>query len=219
MPALYLNLTPDNSPPSSPVSDDSTKRLSWGKLVQKLTDFSATNGLQSDTNSFTHSETHSLDQDSLSDSDFFSDPLEESLCSHVVAVIERTLTEAKDSALGCSKLLIPDHLMEHIGQELLHLAASEPCGLRGALIDLYVEHANVCQTVEQISVDPDLVPTFQLTLVLRLESGGFWPRIQDLFTPKSFSAPGLKHALRLSTGFRVIKRKLYSSEELLIEEC
>uniref|UniRef100_A0A8K9Y6N3 DNA damage-inducible transcript 4 protein n=1 Tax=Oncorhynchus mykiss TaxID=8022 RepID=A0A8K9Y6N3_ONCMY len=216
---------------SSPSPMDATaKRSSWGKLVQKLTDFSGDG----------QSSRHSLDSDSdngsrtdLSDSGkylitrpslvnvLYEDLLsmEETLLKELVHLIASSLREAKDGALRCSKLLIPEKLLEHIGQELLHLAASEPCGLRGALIDLCVEQGEVCQSMEQIAVDPYLVPTFQLTLVLRLDSGGLWPKIQGLFSTKSPSSPVKRQAIRLSTGFRVIKKKLYSSEELLIEEC
>lgn len=153
--------------------------------------------------------------------DLFYDPMEETILKEVVDLIARSLREAKDSdcALRCMKLLIPEKLLEHIGQELLHLAASEPCGLRGALIDLCVEQGAVCESMGQLSVDPYLVPTFQLTLVLRLESSGLWPKIQGLFSAKSPSTPVVRQAIKLSTGFRVIKKKLYCSEELLIEEC
>lgn len=158
---------------------------------------------------------------SPSSDDLFYDPMEETILKEVVDLIAGSLKEAKDSdcALRCAKLLIPEKLLEHIGQELLHLAASEPCGLRGALIDLCVEQGPTCESVAQLSVDPYLVPTFQLTLVLRLESGGLWPKIQGLFSPKSPSTPVVRQAIKLSTGFRVIKKKLYCSEELLIEEC
>lgn len=158
---------------------------------------------------------------SPSNEDLFYDPTEEAILKEVVDLIAGSLKEAKDSdcALRCAKLLIPEKLLEHIGQELLHLAASEPCGLRGALIHLCVEQGATCESMAQLSVDPYLVPTFQLTLVLRLESGGLWPKIQGLFSPKSPSAPVVRQAIKLSTGFRVIKKKLYCSEELLIEEC
>lgn len=158
---------------------------------------------------------------SPSTDDLFYDPMEETILKDVVDLIARSLKEAKDSdcALRCTKLLIPEKLLEHIGRELLHLAASEPCGLRGALIDLCVEQGLVCESVGQISVDPYLVPTFQLTLVLRIESSGLWPKIQGLFSTKSPSTPVVRQAIKLSTGFRVIKKKLYSSEEMLIEEC
>lgn len=158
---------------------------------------------------------------SPSNEDLFYSPLEETILKEVVDLIARSLREAKDSdcALRCTKLLIPEKLLEHIGQELLHLAASEPCGLRGALIDLCVEQGAVCESMGQLSVDPYLVPTFQLTLVLRLESGGLWPKIQGLFSTKSPSTPVVRQAIKLSTGFRVIKKKLYCSEELVVEEC
>ncbi|TNN83781.1 DNA damage-inducible transcript 4 protein [Liparis tanakae] len=224
MPALSANTDIGNSPPS-PV-DSSLRRLSWGKLVQRMADFSTSansSSIESGSNNGSRSDLSESGSDVSSDlshcnEDLFNDPMEETILKEVVDLIAGSLKEAKDS-LRCTKLLIPDKLLEHIGQELLHLAASEPCGLRGALIDLCVEQRDVCESMAQLSVDPYLVPTFQLTLVLRLESGGLWPKIQGLFSTKSPSTPVVRQAIKLSTGFRVIKKKLYCSEELLIEEC
>ncbi|KAL3967850.1 growth hormone receptor [Sarotherodon galilaeus] len=221
MPELFAYTDIGSSPPS-PV-DSSDRRLSWGKLVQRLTDFSTpgnNRSMESGSNNSSRSSDVSSDLCAFNE-DLFYDPMEETLLKEVVDLIARSLREAKDTdcALRCTKLLIPDKLLEHIGQELLHLAASEPCGLRGALIDLCVEQRDVCESMGQLSVDPYLVPTFQLALVLRLESGGLWPKIQGLFSTKSPSTPVVRQAIKLSTGFRVIKKKLYSSEDLLIEEC
>ncbi|KAG7324952.1 hypothetical protein KOW79_011268 [Hemibagrus wyckioides] len=201
-------------------ADEAPQRLSWSGLVQKL---SSSNSIDSDSeHSGTDdgSDTGSVSLPDLSalDADVFYDPTEESLCKEVVQQIALSLIEAKGCTLHCSKLLIPNKLLEHIGMELVQLAASEPCGLRGALIDLCVQEGENFHSIGQIAADPCVVPTFQLTLVLRPESGGLWPKIQGLFITKS-SSPPLRAALKLSTGFRVIKRKLYSSEELLIEEC
>ncbi|KTG32368.1 hypothetical protein cypCar_00040991 [Cyprinus carpio] len=210
----------DSSLPSTPTSDAPSKRLSWSKLMQKL---HSSQSLDSDSDHHSStddaSDAGSISLADLSESDLFFDPTEEALCKEVVQLIALNLTDAKDGVLHCSKLLIPETLLEHIGQELVHLSVSEPCGLRGALVDLCVEQDGSCEAVGQISVDPYLVPTFQLTLVLRLDSQGFWPKIQGLFAGRSPSSPVVRRALKLSTGFRVIKRKLYSSEELLIEEC
>ncbi|XP_029933177.1 DNA damage-inducible transcript 4 protein [Myripristis murdjan] len=228
MPALSAPSDISSSLPPSPV-DSSPRRLSWGKLVQRLADFSAggsSSSIESRSNNGSRSDLSDSGSDFSSDlspsiDDLFYDPMEETILKDVVDLIARSLKEAKDSdcALRCTKLLIPEKLLEHIGRELLHLAASEPCGLRGALIDLCVEQGLVCESVGQISVDPYLVPTFQLTLVLRIESSGLWPKIQGLFSTKSPSTPVVRQAIKLSTGFRVIKKKLYSSEEMLIEEC
>nr|XP_020460892.1 DNA damage-inducible transcript 4 protein [Monopterus albus] len=227
MPALSAHTDFGSSPPS-PV-DSSARRLSWSKLVQRLTDFSTSansSSIDSGSNNGSRSDLSDSGSDVSTDlspynEDLFYDPMEETILKEVVDLIARSLREAKDSdcALRCTKLLIPEKLLEHIGQELLHLAASEPCGLRGALIDLCVEQGSTCESMGQLSVDPYLVPTFQLTLVLRLESSGLWPKIQGLFSTKSPSTPVVRQAIKLSTGFRVIKKKLYCSEELLIEEC
>ncbi|XP_068593060.1 DNA damage-inducible transcript 4 protein [Cebidichthys violaceus] len=228
MPALSAP-TDISSSPSSPV-DSGLRRLSWGKLVQRMADFStsansssSSSSIESGSNNGSRSDLSDSGSDVSSDlshcnEDLFNDPMEETVLKEVVDLIAGSLRDAKDS-LRCTKLLIPDKLLEHIGQELLHLAASEPCGLRGALVDLCVEQGAVCESMAQLSADPYLVPTFQLTLVLRLESGGLWPKIQGLFSAKSPSAPVVREAIKLSTGFRVIKKKLYCSEELLIEEC
>lgn len=220
MPTLSAHTDIASLPPS-PV-DSSPRRLSWGKLVQRLADFSSS----MDSNSGSRSDLSDSGSDISSElsafnDDLFYDPMEETILKEVVDLIARSLREAKDSdcALRCTKLLIPEKLLEHIGRELLHLAASEPCGLRGALIDLCVEQGDVCESMAELSVDPYLVPTFQLTLVLRLESSGLWPKIQGLFSTKSASTPVVRQAIKLSTGFRVIKKKLYCSEDLLIEEC
>uniref|UniRef100_A0A3Q0SSY3 DNA damage-inducible transcript 4 protein n=1 Tax=Amphilophus citrinellus TaxID=61819 RepID=A0A3Q0SSY3_AMPCI len=134
-------------------------------------------------------------------------PLEETLAADVVTAIAQSLSDASHTSLDCSKLILPDCLLHNISQELLHLAAIEPCGLKGALIDLCVdmgEQDSPC-TVDQIAVDPSLVPTFHVTLVMRVESSGLWPKHHN--------------TLKLSTSFRAIKRKLYSSAALLVEEC
>ncbi|KAI9525167.1 hypothetical protein NQZ68_009367 [Dissostichus eleginoides] len=149
MPALSSPTDIGSSPPS-PV-DSSPRRLSWGKLVQRLADFSTSannSSIESGSNNGSRSDLSESGSDVCGDlspcnEDLFYDPMEETILKEVVDLIAGSLKEAKDCSLRCSKLLIPEKLLEHIGQELLHLAASEPCGLRGALIDLCVECGSV----------------------------------------------------------------------------
>ncbi|XP_053839752.1 DNA damage-inducible transcript 4 protein [Vidua macroura] len=147
------------------------------------------------------------------DLELLHDPEDELLCASLMDVVQATLGRAPLGAKRCWRLLMPAQLQAQVRAELLRLACSEPCGLRGALLDLCVEHGKGCHDVGHIAADPAVVPTFQLTLVLRLDSR-LWPKIQGLFASGSAFAP-----LKLSTGFRVMKKKLYSSEQLLIEEC
>lgn len=164
----------------------------------------------------------SMTDTSLSDSDEFCYPPEETLAAEVSASVTQSLHDACDT-LCCSRLILPDFLLRNINRELLHLASSEPCGLRGALVDLCVDRGDqgaLC-AVDQIVVDDTLVPTFEVTLVLRLDAGGLWPKVQKLFKGSTSPQSPVKHCdtLRLSPSFKAIKKKLYCSGEPVIEEC
>ncbi|KAM4591996.1 DNA damage-inducible transcript 4 protein-like [Odontesthes bonariensis] len=221
---MSCNESLDESFPPSPAEDRGSQRLSWGSLLQSLAELKGIHQTAT-AEHYCRSETGSVADLSLSDSDssIFCYPLEETLAAEVVATITQSLNNATH-ILCCSKLILPDCLIRSISEELLHLAVNEPCGLRGALIDLCVDRedqGSLC-TVDQIAVDPTLVPTFHVTLVLRLESSGLWPKVQKLFKRgKHLPARCPRHhkTLRLSSSFRAIKRKLYCSGELLIEEC
>ncbi|KAI4812419.1 hypothetical protein KUCAC02_024167 [Chaenocephalus aceratus] len=221
--SFSCNHSLDGSFPPSPTENRASKRLSWGSLLQRLTELKGIrHRVPADYGS--RSETGSVADLSLSESEssFFCYPLEETLASEVVATIAQSLNKAS-RILGYSKLILPNCLLLNISQELLHLAVSEPCGLRGALIDLCVDRGDpgtIC-TLDQIAVDTTLISTFQLTLVLRLESSGLWPKVQKLFKGNRSLQTSVRHqrSLRLSSSFRAIKRKLYCSAELLIEEC
>ncbi|XP_076016394.1 DNA damage-inducible transcript 4 protein-like [Genypterus blacodes] len=195
----------DGSFPPSP-------KLSWASLLLRLAELKPLN------HTLTHLECSEGDTGSVVDADssVLCYPLEETLAAEVVEIIAQRLKATSDT-LGCSRLLVPECLLPSVGQELLHLAASEPCGLRGALVDLCVDrHDSLCK-LEQIAVDADVVPTFHVTLVLRAEAGGLWLKVQRLF--KGDKKPHTPDTLRLDAGFRAIKQKLYSSGELLVEEC
>ncbi|MCI4376403.1 hypothetical protein PGIGA_G00188010 [Pangasianodon gigas] len=174
-----------------------SKRLSWGRVVQKLLNHT------DDTKPLRKRDSGCLSVVSMDD-----DPFEEALCAETMANVSDVLSESSAELHGSSRLIVPHVLLERIGQELLQLAATEPCGLRGALIDVCVDNSKSHQSVGQIAVDPDIVPTFHLTFLLRLDLGGLWPK----FTSR------LSNSVKLSTGFTVVKRKLYSSEEVYVEE-
>ncbi|XP_030628285.1 DNA damage-inducible transcript 4 protein-like [Chanos chanos] len=189
----------DCSCPPSPPGSGLSRPLPWDRLMQKLFEHNLTSQILNTNESKRRNSGSTVE---------LKDPFEETLCAEVMTFISQTLSETKVGVLGCSSLLIPGELLEHIGQELLHLADSEPCGLRGAVLDVCVENKNSRQRVEQFAVDPYVVPTFHLTLVLRPDLEGLWPRF----------ARRLGHSFRLSTSFKIIKQKLYCSGELITEE-
>ncbi|OXB63845.1 hypothetical protein ASZ78_004140 [Callipepla squamata] len=152
------------------------------------------------------------------DLELLHDPEDELLSGRLLELVQAALGSAPLGSRRRSRLVMPAELGAQLRSELLRMACSEPCGLRGAVLDLCVEHGKDCHDVGHIAADPAVVPTFQLTLVLRLDSR-LWPKIQGLLASAPALSPAFSRTVKLSTGFTVMKKKLYSSEQLLVEEC
>ncbi|XP_076145732.1 DNA damage-inducible transcript 4-like protein [Alosa pseudoharengus] len=132
-------------------------------------------------------------------------------CQQLAKLLEGCLSRAKKSTLHCAEVLVPETLTRRISRDVLRLAAAEPCGLRGCVLHVLVEaERGGCKRLERIVCDASVVPTFELTLVFKQDASA-WPSLRDLFHIGACFAPGFRHALKLSPGFRLIKKKLYSS--------
>ncbi|XP_029452961.1 DNA damage-inducible transcript 4-like protein [Rhinatrema bivittatum] len=136
---------------------------------------------------------------------------EEKSCHNLVKMLENCLAKSKQTKLNCSKVLVPAKLTKRIAQEVVRLSSTEPCGLRGCVIFVNLEINNTCEKLDRIVYDSSVVPTFELTLVLKQE-GHSWPTFRDFFIGTCF-ASGFRRVLKLSPAFWLLKRKLYSSAE------
>lgn len=141
-------------------------------------------------------------------------------CQKLARMLESCLSQAKKTILHCSSVLVPEGLTRRVAREVLRLASGEPCGLRGCVLYVHLELDKGCKRLESITLDAAVVPTFELTLVLKQDSGA-WPSLRDFFFMGScFVVPKFRHVLRLSPGFRLVKKKLYSSSAgTVVEEC
>ncbi|XP_029029502.1 DNA damage-inducible transcript 4-like protein [Betta splendens] len=140
-------------------------------------------------------------------------------CQHLATLLESCLSRAKKTTLHCSSVLVPEKLTRRVAREVLRLAAGEPCGLRGCVLYVHLELDRGCRRLERVVCDAGVVPTFELTLVLK-QDGAAWPSLRDVFLLGSCFAPTFRHALKLSPGFRLMKKKLYSSSAgTVVEEC
>lgn len=134
-------------------------------------------------------------------------------------MLESCLSRAKKTTLHCSSVLVPQTLTRRIAREVLRLACGEPCGLRGCILFVHLETDKGCRRLERIVCDGSVVPTFELTLVFK-QDGGAWPSLGDLFLLGACFGPAFRRVLKLSPGFRLVKRKLYaSSAGAVVEEC
>lgn len=131
-------------------------------------------------------------------------------CQQLAKLLEGCLSRAKKSTLHCAEVLVPETLTRRIARDVLRLASGEPCGLRGCVLHIHLEAERGCKRLERIVCDSSVVPTFELTLVFK-QDGNAWPSLRDFFLIGACFAPGFRHALKLSPGFRLIKKKLYSS--------
>ncbi|XP_051871007.1 DNA damage-inducible transcript 4-like protein-like [Pristis pectinata] len=149
---------------------------------------------------------------------FLEEFLEERTCQHLAKQIEHCLSTSKKSQLQCQELLIPQYMSRRIAQDVVRMAASEPCGLRGAVIYVNLEHENTNKKLGKIVYDSTVIPTFELTLVFKQDNNS-WPSLRDFFSIGTCFTHASRRVLKLSPGFRLVKRKLYSSVGPIVEEC
>lgn len=144
---------------------------------------------------------------------------EETTCQSLVKMLENCLSKSKQTKLGCSKVLVPEKLTQRIAQDVLRLSSTEPCGLRGCVMLVNMEVENVCIKLDRIVCDSSVVPTFELTLVFKQENCS-WTSFRDFFFSRGRFSSSLRRTLILSSGFRLVKKKLYSLiGTTVIEEC
>ncbi|CAL1590112.1 unnamed protein product [Knipowitschia caucasica] len=147
------------------------------------------------------------------------DVIEDRNCQLLAKMFETCLSRSKKNALHCSSVLVPERLTWRIAREVLKLASCEPCGLRGCVLYVHLELDKGVKRLERIVYDSSVVPTFELTLVFK-QDGTAWPSLRDFLFMGTCFAPSFRLALKLSPGFRLVKKKLYSSSAgTVVEEC
>ncbi|XP_016398361.1 DNA damage-inducible transcript 4-like protein isoform X3 [Sinocyclocheilus rhinocerous] len=116
--------------------------------------------------------------------------------------IEKCLYEAKGASLSCRELRLPLRMTTRVAGDILRSSTDEPCGIRGALIHMFMESKGTLLKLGTIIPDQSLTPTFEVSVVLQPDLGG-WPPLKILF--------GGGKVLSLRREYRLIKQKLYSS--------
>ncbi|XP_069486812.1 DNA damage-inducible transcript 4-like protein [Ambystoma mexicanum] len=131
-------------------------------------------------------------------------------CNRLAKLLETSLSKSKQAELHCFKVQLPNKLARRIAEDVLRLSASEPCGLRGCVMPVVLEAENLCKKLDSIIFDPRVAPTFELILFLK-QDGGAWPKLRDFVLKRTHFLFGFRRIVKLAPGFRLLKRKLYSS--------
>jgi hypothetical protein len=122
-------------------------------------------------------------------------------------VLEKQLREAKLKHLACTEVLLPCGLLNRIAVDMLDMADSEPCGIRGCniIIEFEDEPANT-RRIASLKVDQNTVSTFELYLTIKQDRSG-WTSILPQFL-KNLTRGG---TIMISREYMLVKNKLYYS--------
>lgn len=88
--------------------------------------------------------------------------------------LESELRGAKRTHLACGEVLLPCGLLRRIARDIVAMAESEPCGLRGCkLYMLFETDDNYCMRLGHVQCDLATATTFELYLTLKQSATGW----------------------------------------------
>ncbi|EFA08259.1 protein charybde [Tribolium castaneum] len=135
-------------------------------------------------------------------------PTDRGLCVTLAALtyrLERELRAAKRTHLSCGEVLLPSGLLHRIARDVLGMAESEPCGIRGCLIYVNFEGVEQCRKLASFKCDPETATTFELKLTFKQNPTG-WNFIPQFL--KNLATGG---TIVVSPAYVLTKKKLYRS--------
>ncbi|CAH0391275.1 unnamed protein product [Bemisia tabaci] len=130
-----------------------------------------------------------------------------STCRVLTERLEAELRAAKSEQLSCGEVLLPADLLPRIALDILKMAETEPCGLRGCTIFINYESDNQCRRIGTLKCDPSTVSTFEIHLTLRQDLKASWKSMLPQFI-KNFTKGG---TIVISGSFSLQRKKLYRS--------
>lgn len=145
--------------------------------------------------------------------------------------LEGTLRAAKKAHLSCGEVLLPPTLLTRVSRDIIRMAETEPCGLRGCLILLSFESGqpshhqstnhnnnnnnNITTTtttstntrkIGKVKCDSQTVTTFELQLTLREDLAPWYSRLPQIL--RNLTKGG---TIVVSPSYTIAKKKLYRS--------
>ncbi|XP_033123087.1 protein scylla-like isoform X2 [Anneissia japonica] len=110
------------------------------------------------------------------------------------------------------RLLIPCDLPSKVARDTMRMSRNEPCGIRGCTLLIVFEDSEMCKKVGKVQIDPNTVTTFELTLILHIDSQQWLvKKLPALF--RSWSEP----TTTVRPGFKITKNKLYRRDRRISE--
>lgn len=120
--------------------------------------------------------------------------------------LEVELRNAKRSHLSCGEVLLHCDLLPRISRDILAMAESELCGLRGCTLYLNFEGEEECMKLGMVKFDPSTTSTFEVFLNLKQASTGW-----NSFLPQFIKKITRSGTVMISDNYDLTKKKLYRS--------
>ncbi|XP_066985713.1 protein charybde-like [Macrobrachium rosenbergii] len=114
---------------------------------------------------------------------------------------------SRADALGCGQVMIPPGLIDEVTAQVLRLADSEPCGVRGGVLHVHFFDGEQLQRLTRVVLDPSMPNTFELYLSLRADTTTWYHKMSRIIKPLRRSGP-----LHLSRDYKLEKKRLYPDE-------
>lgn len=134
---------------------------------------------------------------------------EEDDCGAVNALsqrLEAELRSAKRTHLSCGEVLLPCGLLQRVARDILVMADSEPCGIRGCTLYLNFEGDQDCRRLSTVKCDQSTASTFELYLTLKQSTAGW-----NSFLPQFLKKITRGGTVMISSDYELNKNKLYRS--------
>lgn len=143
--------------------------------------------------------------DSIEDFEIESEGEAEARTSLVQQLTQEVTSRA--DALGCGQVLIPPGLIDQVTAQVLRLADSEPCGVRGGVLYIHFFNGEQLQRLTRVVLDPSMPNTYEIFLTLRPDTTTWYHKMSRIIKPLRRSGP-----LHVSRDYKLEKKKLYPDE-------
>ncbi|XP_068224373.1 DNA damage-inducible transcript 4-like protein [Palaemon carinicauda] len=97
---------------------------------------------------------------------FFTEDVESREAGLVMKKLKSVLYRGVERYLTCENVILPRNTLRRASHDILDLASKHSSGLRGALIDLYLEDNGISKRLAQVVADPRHEPKTLIQLTL-----------------------------------------------------
>ncbi|CAH1183027.1 unnamed protein product [Ceutorhynchus assimilis] len=122
-------------------------------------------------------------------------------------LLEEEIRSAKKTHLSAGEVLLPTGLLQRVAEDVLEIAETECCGVRGMTLHLLYEGEEDCRRMSCLKLDPSTPSTFEVYLTFKQANAGWG------FLPQFIKKITRGSTVIISTDYELTKKKLYRSME------